>query len=345
MSEVPIPGTPVDLPVSLLALSFYAVFLLLVALRYRGTETQASETARPLGRVMFGLAALSFAYSMVLFGYSISMGSICKFCAVLYGVNLGLLLVCHRELRAQGDSFGSFLKGSLSAAFSRAGLVAGLVMAAVTGGGYLVYASLVGPSLAASKAGQLGERPEQAFKTGGRPTKGPTNAKLHIVEFADFQCPHCRIAYHEIEAVAATRTDLAVTFLHFPLDQACNPLVTKPFHQKACELAIIAECAHRQGRFFEVAPLLFDIGTQPVDAMLRQVGETLAGRIDMEALERCRTSPDAKDAVVLDIGEGLKAKVQGTPSVFLNGRQIGGALPKADLERVLNERVASPLPH
>ncbi len=343
MSELPVPGTPIDLPVSLVALSFYAVFLLLVLLRRRN-DGPSSESGKALGRVMFGIALLSFAYSMVLFGYSISMGSICKFCAVLYGVNLGLVILSWRELRQQGDSLLEFLRGSVGAALSRMGLVAALMMITVTGAGYFAYRQMVGSWLAVAKSAQAGDKPVIAFDTGKRPTRGPEGARLHLVEFADFQCPHCRMAYHEVEAVAEGRNDLAVTFLHFPLDQSCNRLVTKPFHQKACELAIIAECAHRQGRFFDVAPLLFEIGTQSVEAVLAQIAERLKGSVDMAALETCRTSPDAREAVVRDIGEGIKAKIMGTPSVFLNGRQIGGTLPKAELERLLNEDSAPTSP-
>jgi protein-disulfide isomerase len=331
MSEIPIPGTPIDLPVAAVGLAFYALFLLVL---WRRVGDRDSES--PRGRIQLGMALLSVAYSAVLFGYSISKQSICPFCAVLYVVNAGLLALSWRE---RGSSIVGFVRSGPRTLFSRSGLATAATMVGLTALAYFGYRGVVSASSAAA-------REHMAHATApapsGRPQKGPTNARFQFSELADFQCPHCKTAYHELEAFAASRSDVSITFLHFPLDQACNRLVTQPFHAEACERAVFAECANRQGLFFEAAPLLFEKGPLDLDAVSTQLGAAVGAKFDQAAMSSCRESAEARAAVVQDIEKGIEAGVQGTPTVFLNGVKIGGSLPRAELERLISELSKSP---
>src|SRR5882724_4595378 len=79
---------------------------------------------------------------------------------------------------------------------------------------------------------------------------GPVNAPLTLVQYGDFQCPHCAAAYPELEAIANELSDsLRFVFRHFPLTQV------HPHAQRAAEAA---EAAASQGRFWEMAPLLYE---------------------------------------------------------------------------------------
>jgi protein-disulfide isomerase len=337
LSEVPIPGTPLDMPVALLGLAFYLVMLVLVVLDHRQRpQAKDKRQATPLSRLLFGLSALSLVYSLTLFGYSIYVGSICKFCAILYVVNTGLLIVTAMSL---GESLGAFFGHVWPALISRPAMVAAVLMVTFSAGGYLLYRGAVMSARAENEAKRLQSVPPGPADA-SRPTKGPADAKIKFIEFADFQCPHCKIAFKTLDDLAKERTDVSVTFLHFPLDMACNPLVDRPFHERACEFAVLAECAHRQGFFFETAAMLFDADEVPKDEILSRVA-AIDPKIDRAKLESCINSDDALGAVKRDVQQGLTAEIRGTPSVFMNGKQIGGAVPRDELNRLISEIIGS----
>lgn len=337
LSEIPLPFGELGLPTAVLALGFYVVFIVLAALGHRAANKAAatkSEAPRHGSRLMLGLAILACAYSLTLLVYSLSEGKLCKFCAVLYVVNTGLLIVTWKALR---EPFGTFVATVGRAIFSRAGLIATVTMLVALAIGFVTYRTTV--LAARAQVADLSKLPTVTLDTTGRPTAGPADAPVHIIEFADFECPHCRIAFVTLEELEAERDDLRVSFMHFPLDQACNPLLDRPFHPRACELAKVGECAHVQGRFFEIAPLLFEGHALP--ALL----DKLAARgLDRPALEACMADDAATQRVRKDIEAGLSVKIGGTPAVFLNGVMVGGALPKDKLvELIERAKQARPL--
>jgi len=330
LSEVPLPGTPLDLPVSLLGLAFYAVFLVLVALDHRQRKNPSTE-ASATSRLMVALSLLSVVYSAVLLGYSLAVGSLCKFCVVLYVVNTGLLITTARTL---GEPVRRFVATVWAAAFSRPAVVAAIVMVTVTGSGYLFYRSAVMSARAETEA-RMRAGAAQAIDT-NRPLKGSADAKIQLVEFADFECPHCKIAFKTLEELVKDRPEVSVQFKHFPLDQACNPLIDRPFHERACELAVLSECAHRQGHFWEAAALMFDAESTSREDLVARIAQA-APEVDTAELARCATSPDALASVRADIDKGIALKIRGTPTVFLNGVQVGGAVPRPELDKLIDE--------
>ena len=100
--------------------------------------------------------------------------------------------------RSLGESPASAFKAFGRATLSRGGLVAASVMVAALAAGYVVYRGTV----LAARA----EAPVTAtVDTTSRPHKGPADAPIHLVEFADFECPHCKLAFQTLEQVLAAR--------------------------------------------------------------------------------------------------------------------------------------------
>lgn len=330
LSEIPLPGAHIGLPTSVLALGFYVVFIVLTALRARAASADpltrmhgdAGVRLANIARLQLGLALLANLYSAFLLAYSLAENSVCKFCAILYGVNALLLFVTWRSL---GESFADAIKTLGKAIFSRAGAVAAVVMLVSLASGYIVYRGRV---LAAREAVPA---TTAVLDTTGRPHAGPDDAPVHIVELADFECPHCKVAFQTLEEILAERKDVRVSFLNFPLDQACNPMIDRPFHQNACWLASIGECAHRQGKFFEAAPILFE-GLSSDEALKKLATKG----IDLGAIETCLKDPTTEAQLKSDIKAGIAAKIEGTPAVFLNGALVGGALPKDKLNELID---------
>jgi len=157
--------------------------------------------------------------------------------------------------------------------------------------------------------------------------KGPGTSPITIVEFSDFQCPFCSRAAKDLRELVGSAPEVSLVLRHFPLDASCNPNVQRPMHQNACLAAYAAECAGKQGHFWEYHDLLFENG----ERLGREALITYAQRIGLDAgaFERCLDDPATHARVTADIEAATRAGVSSTPTLFINGRLVEGALELA----------------
>ncbi len=341
LSELP-PGHCAGVPISLVAASFYLTFLVLTVVRHRATA--GSATDRTVRRLQFGLALPSVLVSIALAVYSLvpkldpsgtEVSGLCLLCTVLYAVNAVLLI---GALVTRGEPLAAHARGMFGAAWSRLMAVTVAVFLGVGGLGFFAYQTALDDEravVAAAKAHATPDAP-RTFDLVARPTVGPEKARLQIVEFADFQCPHCKLLFHTLEGFrAAHPEDVRLTFFSFPLDQACNRMIDRPFHERACELARFAACAHQQGRFSETAKILFD---HPTALQPELLGKLAGIGVDADALTACAAAPATLAHVKADIEAGIAAKIEGTPAVFVNGELVGGARDRDFFEALLEKK-------
>ncbi len=165
------------------------------------------------------------------------------------------------------------------------------------------------------------------------PTKGSANAKVQLVEFSDFECPYCSKFAQETKQLQERfpGDQLSISFLHYPLDHACNPNVTRPFHQSACKAASASICAQKLGdKFWDMHDALFAFFT--TNRELGQHDKPLTDndivalstsiKLDPEQMMACIRSPETLARIQLDIAQADTAKVSGTPTWFLNGHDF-----------------------
>ena len=146
--------------------------------------------------------------------------------------------------------------------------------------------------------------------------RGPADALVTIMEFSDFQCPSCKRAQQALGQVMK-EFDGQVRLVHrdYPV----------PSHKGAFPAAEAARCAAAQGAFWEYHDLLFV--AQPDfarDDLLRY-----AERIGLEraSFAECLDTARFRDAVEQDMTEGRALGITGTPTFFVNGRRLVGAMP------------------
>lgn len=161
-------------------------------------------------------------------------------------------------------------------------------------------------------------------------TKGPANAPAHIEEFGDFQCPPCAMFHPILEQMEREFGDkLRVTFREFPL---------VPSHRHALTAASAAEAAGMQGKFWEMHKLIYEHQQDWKDQVdVRPVFEGYAKEIGLN-IDRYNRDVGS-DAVAQRIfNDGKRAHslgVKGTPTVFLNNREVSFTHLPADKLRVL----------
>lgn len=154
--------------------------------------------------------------------------------------------------------------------------------------------------------------PPKAFDPADQPAKGPAEAQVSIVEFADFACPHCAGAFDTLNELLDKRSDVKLTYYYFPLSFNGD---------KSIRAAEAAEEARRQGKFWEMAKLLFDnqLALSESDLMgyARQIG------LDMADFAKVMKERTHKEQVLKDKKLGETVGVESTPSLFVNGRPFG----------------------
>jgi protein-disulfide isomerase/uncharacterized membrane protein len=153
--------------------------------------------------------------------------------------------------------------------------------------------------------------------------KGPDDAKVVLVEFADFQCPACKNASAMMNRIKKMYGDqILVVFKNYPLDGACNAAIRSKIHEFACSSAAMARCAGEQGKFWQMHDLLFE--RQPLInlANLKTWGGELG--LSTEQIDRCLSSTDMLAKLKADASQGDALQIRGTPTIFLNGRRWQG---------------------
>jgi protein-disulfide isomerase len=164
---------------------------------------------------------------------------------------------------------------------------------------------------------------------------GPAEAPVTLVEYGDFQCPHCRTAHFYLKNVLATMgDDMRFAFRHMPLTQV------HPMAQPAAEAA---EAAGAQGKFWPMHDLIYENQDRLSPALLTRLGERLG--LDMQRftddLASHRFLPEVKD----DFMSAVRSGAAGTPSFFINGEPYEGGFDDESLIDALRFAAQARTPH
>lgn len=151
--------------------------------------------------------------------------------------------------------------------------------------------------------------------------RGPKDAPITVMEYADFMCPGCQQVSGALKSYSKDVADIKIHFRNFPLEQTCNPNVYRTIHNGACTLALGGFCAAEQGLFWQYHDRVFsrswEVATEK-DAL--DIAEAVG--IDRSKFQNCLYSSSAKSKLALDIKEGFEARVQVTPTLFVNGKKL-----------------------
>ena len=161
----------------------------------------------------------------------------------------------------------------------------------------------------------------------GSPTNGPENASVTLVEFADFECPHCREAVPLIDAVLAAHSDKV---------RLVYKSYTLPSHVRGEPAARAAFAAALQGKFWEMEHLLFERQEHLEDQDLDRYAHML--KLDIAKWKADLASTAVRDRVAHDHLLGEELKLKGTPTIYVNGRELD-----AEHDESLQARVAAEL--
>lgn len=141
---------------------------------------------------------------------------------------------------------------------------------------------------------------------------GNKNAPVILVEFGDYQCPHCGHAYPILKKLQEELHDsLHFVFRNFPLNE---------IHPAATMAALAAEAAGKQGLFWEMHDMIFENQANLHGNSFLDFATALG--LDIKEFARDWKSPETLTKVENDFESGVRSGVNGTPSFFINGEKL-----------------------
>lgn len=157
-------------------------------------------------------------------------------------------------------------------------------------------------------------------------------AKMTIVEFADFRCIHCKHAAPVLKAFIGSHPDVRLVFQVWPLDGECNTSINSA-NGASCLLARAAYCAEKIGQKGWVAhEYIFErqqeFGSlQAVQSALPSIAQ--ATGVPATDFETCTQAAETKTAIERQAAVGSALNLRGTPSIYVNGKLLsaGQSLP------------------
>ncbi|MDX6692608.1 MAG: hypothetical protein QOF02_211 [Blastocatellia bacterium] len=155
------------------------------------------------------------------------------------------------------------------------------------------------------------EPPVYDIATDDQPSLGSQSAPVTIVEFTDYQCPVCAAAQPSIERVMKEYEGKArLVVRDFPLEQ----------HANAYQAALAAEAAREQGKYWEYVALLLRNQEKLGTPALKDYASQLA--LDRQKFDAALDSKKFSDQVQRDVRDALRLGVNGTPTIYVNGRRV-----------------------
>jgi len=159
----------------------------------------------------------------------------------------------------------------------------------------------------------------------GAPAKGPADARITLVEFSDFECPYCSKAALKVEAILqAYPKDARLVYKHFPL----------PDHPHAKLAAEAALAAQAQDKFWPMHDKLFANGRHLSAETIAGIAKDIG--LDMAKFQADVQSASVKQTLRKDIADGDKVDIQGTPTIFINGKRYNGSLEMPLVKPILD---------
>lgn len=162
---------------------------------------------------------------------------------------------------------------------------------------------------------------------------GPPNPVIELVEYGDYQCPHCGAAFPVVKQLQKTYAKkMLFAFRHFPVSNT---------HEYARPAAIAAEAAGRQQRFWEMHDLIFENQAMLSEYLFTELAKAL--KLDMAAFDRDMLNETLLEKVEADFESGVRSGVNGTPSFYMNGHKYNGnynyAAMSAEIEIYMAEKI------
>ena len=187
----------------------------------------------------------------------------------------------------------------------------------------VVYVSKTGNSLIRGELTDMSVDPfaevRSKLHVGDSPSMGPVDAKVTLIEFADFECPSCRQLDLVLRELLTRHPEVRLVFKHYPLTD---------IHPWAMTAAIASQCAYQQSpaAFWKIHDAIFDTQDAITPSNAPDKLQDLATQVGLnpDTYKACVINPEAANQVKKTIEEGHALTITATPTTFVNNRRLVG---------------------
>ncbi len=332
-------GSVFGVPVAVAGVLFFLLILIVVAIAGRAS----SGVRESVPAYVFALSTVGLAFTLYLAWASYTqLKTFCMLCAVTYASVIALFIISGGATTFPMTTLPRRALRDLRTMFSSP--VALLVALLYIVGAASVIAYFPGE---ASRTQARAPVPPEALTAQQRAdliawwefqprvdmSVPPDGAKVLMVGFSDFQCPHCRTAHETYRGLAAKyagSSEVRLISRHFPLEGECNSLAPNGSHMAACEAAAAVVMARQTGKASAMQDWLYEHQTTLTPASVREAANEVAGIEDFnggyaKALEEVRA----------DARLGGQLGVTSTPTFFLAGRKLQGIPPAGYIDTLI----------
>nr|CBX30213.1 hypothetical protein N47_D30220 [uncultured Desulfobacterium sp.] len=318
------------MPVALWGLFAYCFCIFLLPFAYH------SDAGRKRIWRLFFAVSLIFSFVSIIFAIisTIYIHSYCIMCIASYGINFLLVFYSWLIIRRFGEKEGIItgLKRDAKFIVSKKRLFLSLATSYIilfvsVYTFYPVYWNLTPPPLSANVPNGITED--------GHPwIGGSQNPELVITEYTDYLCFQCKKMHFFLRQIVEKNPEkIRLIHRHYPMDNKYNPLVKEPFHIGSGNMAILSIYAESKGKFWEMNDALFDIDKKDKSINIKKLAEKTG--LDSKELATARYDNKIRHALWLDIKDGLKLGITGTPAYVINGKLYLGEIPADILKKII----------
>ena len=166
-------------------------------------------------------------------------------------------------------------------------------------------------------------------------SKGNPLAKVTLVEYSDFQCPACYAYFPLVTRIVSENiNNIRFVYRHFPLPQ----------HANAIPASRVAESAGNQGKFWEMYEMIFsnhDDWENSTDVTTIFNGYAQKLGLNMTKYQADYASKEVMDKINLDISSGEKARIDSTPTFYVNGKKINNPQSYEEFKKIIDDAINS----
>ncbi len=177
------------------------------------------------------------------------------------------------------------------------------------------------------------QAPQLSIRTEGYPFLGEAKAKVEMVVFADYQCPHCKEEMQQLRPLLEKYgKQVKLVYRDFPINR--SGVSTTVAHG--------AECASQQGKFWDYNEMAFELQEGLSKDSPKDIAEIL--ELDLNAFQSCMSKPETAARVADSKKEAEALHITGTPTLFINGRlrKVNHHIPHALEDEIKRQIQANP---
>lgn len=307
------------IPVAILGLCFSGMMLGIVAF-FRFSWIDDTPFLRLSMKALFGISALVSVVMAVISIVYVKAG--CPFCMASYVLSFISFFLALKVFEGSSSFEGAAEHKGLLTAFVFIPLLAWMISGSFKDQYQLDEIKKMVPE----KVTQWQNSPEVAFTDAAGVVSNPSGSKATIVEFADFKCPHCKSAFGTLHKYISVNKDVKFIFKPLPLDGVCNSGISFKGDGSRCKMATWSLCSEKlfqkglavQEWYFDRQEALFNVSD--LTAEHKNMSEKIG--MNYEEVEKCSTSVEAQEQIAKIVAEANAGKVEGTPTIFLNGKKL-----------------------